>query len=616
MVRSLLQYNVFIASPGNLDAERNAFKDSLTKFSNTHSEKRGLIFKPIGWESMLKGAGRPQSIINETALRLCDYAVFVLHDRWGSPSSSIYTSGVQEEFAIAEEMHRTSQMKDIIIFFKDVPKNQLADPGEQLRNVLSFKEKIISERKHFFETFSDIISFSLKIEGYLSQWSDNHEPAQIVSTQAVNEEFEYKGDSLVGVNVAADVEDPPFDYWINQLNKLSNDKVKKPIEAIFCAEKAALVSNNDVEWAQAEDFRATAHIQIGTMDVSLSICDSILEKLNDVKTPEAEYLKIKAFFNKGVVFGLSGRRLEEIAIYDTIRSQFTHDLNVSSRIVIGRSLFNKVSALTSLERNEEAIEVYDHIINISKDSEELEIKWQGGRAILSKGGLLRRMSRLKEAIAVFEGLQDFFANETQFRLKELIIQSFISVSMALVELNNYTEAMDKINEVIESFVGETEPKIQSVIILAMLQRVSIVKVTQRHKVIIYLERIINNYSSSLNLEVQESVAKSITTKALFFLEESQYDEVIKTFTEINFLYGSSKDVSICSRVAHVALMCVTSYGICKKYQEGLDLANETLGKFSVYLFDDTINEYMNKLSLMLPDLSKKAKFSHKERKST
>jgi len=84
MPRSLTQYRVFIGSPGGLNEERRRFRDVPEKFTKLHSEPNGVTFHPVGWEDTIGGVGRPQEQINED-LRQCDYAVFVLHNRWGSP---------------------------------------------------------------------------------------------------------------------------------------------------------------------------------------------------------------------------------------------------------------------------------------------------------------------------------------------------------------------------------------------------------------------------------------------------------------------------------------------------------------------------------------------------
>jgi hypothetical protein len=100
MPKSIIQYRVF-GSPEGLEEERAQFRDAPHTFNECHSEPRGVIFHPIGWEDTLAGAGRPQAIIKED-LKQCDYAVFVFHDHWGTRTGSGYSvahrRGMEEPF--------------------------------------------------------------------------------------------------------------------------------------------------------------------------------------------------------------------------------------------------------------------------------------------------------------------------------------------------------------------------------------------------------------------------------------------------------------------------------------------------------------------------------------
>jgi hypothetical protein len=62
---------------------------------------RGVTFHPVGWEDTLSGVGRAQGLINKD-LKQCDYAVFVWHDRWGSPTGKRKMVGTEEERKLAE----------------------------------------------------------------------------------------------------------------------------------------------------------------------------------------------------------------------------------------------------------------------------------------------------------------------------------------------------------------------------------------------------------------------------------------------------------------------------------------------------------------------------------
>src|SRR5262249_5927005 len=87
----------------------------LERFSALHGEHRGALFHPVGWEDTIAGVGRPQALINED-LKQCDYAVFVVHDRWGTPTGGGYTSGTEEEWALAEELYEANKIRNVALF--------------------------------------------------------------------------------------------------------------------------------------------------------------------------------------------------------------------------------------------------------------------------------------------------------------------------------------------------------------------------------------------------------------------------------------------------------------------------------------------------------------------
>ena len=77
MSSDLKCYRIFIASPGGLDQERQAFREVVQQYSAREAIPRGVLFVPEGWETNPGGVGRPQRLINEQ-IRECDYLVLLL----------------------------------------------------------------------------------------------------------------------------------------------------------------------------------------------------------------------------------------------------------------------------------------------------------------------------------------------------------------------------------------------------------------------------------------------------------------------------------------------------------------------------------------------------------
>lgn len=166
MPRSIRQYRIFIATPGGLSEERQRFRKVVERFSRGFSGSSDVVFEPVGWEETIGGVGRPQAVINED-LKKCDYAVFVLHDRWGTPTEAEYISGFEEEWALAQALYNDNKIRNIAIYFKEVDNAKLADPGNQLKSVLAFKNKIEIEKRYLYKIYGSADEFSDSVESNL-----------------------------------------------------------------------------------------------------------------------------------------------------------------------------------------------------------------------------------------------------------------------------------------------------------------------------------------------------------------------------------------------------------------------------------------------------------------
>lgn len=188
-MNKLNHIKIFVASPGGLLEERKVFRDTIIEFNEMDAIERGYYFQPVGWEDTLGHQGRPQEIINED-LKKCDFMFLILHNRWGSPSTADntkYSSGTEEEFHVALECLNSDQypMRRISLFFKDILKEQLADPGEQLKRVIAFKKEREEKKDFLFETFDNKESFSKQIKYHLTKILRELELATDVSKNKV-----------------------------------------------------------------------------------------------------------------------------------------------------------------------------------------------------------------------------------------------------------------------------------------------------------------------------------------------------------------------------------------------------------------------------------------------
>ena len=78
--------------------------------------------------------------------------------RWGTAPThdGTYSSGFEEEYERAVARREQSKRPEIAIFLQDVPDDLIADPGDDLKKVIAFKERLVAEKKILFKRFSNL----------------------------------------------------------------------------------------------------------------------------------------------------------------------------------------------------------------------------------------------------------------------------------------------------------------------------------------------------------------------------------------------------------------------------------------------------------------------------
>jgi tetratricopeptide (TPR) repeat protein len=172
MALSLSGRQIFLASPGGLGSERERLRRTVEHRNQTSAYWHGVAFIARGWEEVAGGLGRPQALINEIVDE-CDYTVVILADRWGSsPGDEDYSSGTEEEFMLSLDLRAGADknLRDVLVLFRSIPDPQVADPGEELRNVLAFKKRLEDSKQILFDTFDSLDSLQEKFEKALVKW--------------------------------------------------------------------------------------------------------------------------------------------------------------------------------------------------------------------------------------------------------------------------------------------------------------------------------------------------------------------------------------------------------------------------------------------------------------
>jgi hypothetical protein len=181
MTRSIC---VFLASTGDVEEERHAFREILQELSSNTS----FQFTPTGFEDALAATGPlSQAAINKL-VDDCDVFVAVFHRRWGQPApeTAVYTSCTEEEFERANRRFGESGIPEIFCFFKHVDLASLADPGEQLSRVLEFRRRLEESRRTLYRTFTTVAEFRIELRTHLLAFSDGQLPTERVGVRRIH----------------------------------------------------------------------------------------------------------------------------------------------------------------------------------------------------------------------------------------------------------------------------------------------------------------------------------------------------------------------------------------------------------------------------------------------
>jgi len=188
MCRGVRQLRIFIASPGDCQAEREIARRLVAEDPTIKALQRDLdvSVEVYGWEGVVPDIGRPQSLINAAIEKYNpDWFIFIFWHRFGIDAGKGMT-GTEEEWTVARQQYEQGKgHPHISLYFNKVNPPPLEADASQMDSLHSFKESIFKQHealaghfegpKDFENTFRShlakrIIDFSPKIPppaGYL-----------------------------------------------------------------------------------------------------------------------------------------------------------------------------------------------------------------------------------------------------------------------------------------------------------------------------------------------------------------------------------------------------------------------------------------------------------------
>lgn len=153
------QYTCFVASPSDVQTERDACEDAIAEINRSFADK-GISLRLVRWEKNATPAlGQDgQAVVNEQlSPGEADFFVGVFWARFGKPTPRA-GSGTEEEFNLAFDRWNSTKDNHVLLFFKTANVPTDID-GTQLEKVKEFKKRA-SRMGAFYKEFSTTEEFA------------------------------------------------------------------------------------------------------------------------------------------------------------------------------------------------------------------------------------------------------------------------------------------------------------------------------------------------------------------------------------------------------------------------------------------------------------------------
>jgi tetratricopeptide (TPR) repeat protein len=414
---------VFLASPGDVSAEREAVRATIVKFNETFAWELGVSFFSRGWEQTSGGIGRPQQKINDEILNDCDYLVLILGERWGSPpqEGDGYESGTEEEFFRSLELLADphAPMRNLFVAFRGVRPDQARD--NQLERVLEFKDQLERSKKILFKVFDSPASLSDHLTANLLRWAAEAGEKQAVSISLPPRE------ALPRVAPMSDPED---------LTKLAVAKAEAKLftqaEELF---NMAIADKNPVAMLEYSRFLRRSGRLGSAMDLNRTLIGSLVT--SDLSSDVL--LRARALANVGIIERKQGRAEDSVR---TLEEALRETESVGTEPDLEAYIHDNL-ALT-----------YGHLGRLDRVAEELRIsrtiRERHGQRVAAESLVneARVQVRLKERRAALELVDEAIrlAYESEPRDLAAVANALDVRRRALYEINDYNGAAEAASE--------------------------------------------------------------------------------------------------------------------------------------------------------------------------
>lgn len=225
---------VFVASPSDMEQEREKLEEVITELNRTWSKSLQLRLDLVRWETHgIPGIGAdPQDVLNEElAIENADIFIGLMWGRYGTPTNRA-GSGTEEEFQTALDLHHKDPSSNRIMFyFKEAPLSFDQIDVTQLSRVERFKSSIGDDGALYWK-FATLMEFEQHIRMHLSRQVQYFHKQQDTSvptseTQIRDGDSQYSADAEsddeLGLLDYLEIADSNFNSLVDIANEISSD---------------------------------------------------------------------------------------------------------------------------------------------------------------------------------------------------------------------------------------------------------------------------------------------------------------------------------------------------------------------------------------------------------
>ena len=164
MPKNMLQYDLLISCPGDIQNEIDIIDKVVSQFNNQFSDTLGISIRTKYWQknSYAQSGGKPQNLLNDQFVNDCDAAVAIFWTRFGTPTDK-FNSGTEEEVEIM-----LSSGRQVFMYFSDkpIPPSQINEEG--YKKVSDFRNKY--KDRGIYYTYSSDDEFEKLFFAHLTQY--------------------------------------------------------------------------------------------------------------------------------------------------------------------------------------------------------------------------------------------------------------------------------------------------------------------------------------------------------------------------------------------------------------------------------------------------------------